>query len=295
MNNKLSLLLIQTYFMKFIAFFLSFFIFQSTRSQDIINLLDGNEIYSKVLKITDLEVEYKKYSNIDGPSYTKKLSEVSNIKYKNGSTDYFQNQGGSESTSKKKKYIKVSPPEIDGTRLAEVDRINGMDIYFMSQPLLEYEIVGYAGNFVSDINLKNIWKLSGTNLKSRMSMLSQAVFEKAQEMNEVVNGLVYSDGTSVLVIRYLKDSQNKVNLAKVDTLYGHELYILSKPYMKTYDITNTEEFKSGEVVSLFSLGLISRPMIDDIEVLVKYIRSQKKNSNAVLYREGKSGSGIKWR
>ena len=53
-------------------------------AQDIIVKKDGTTIESKVTKITSMEVEYKKWSNIDGPVYTIDKEEVAQIKYQNG-------------------------------------------------------------------------------------------------------------------------------------------------------------------------------------------------------------------
>ena len=53
-------------------------------AQDVIVKKDGTTIESKVTKITSMEVEYKKWSNIDGPVYTIDKEEVAQIKYQNG-------------------------------------------------------------------------------------------------------------------------------------------------------------------------------------------------------------------
>lgn len=53
-------------------------------AQDIIVKIDGTTIDSKVTKITTTEVEYKKWSNVDGPVYTIDKNLVAQIKYQNG-------------------------------------------------------------------------------------------------------------------------------------------------------------------------------------------------------------------
>jgi uncharacterized protein (TIGR02145 family) len=61
-------------------------------SQDIIVLKDGNEIASKVVSIKDGYVNYKKYTNPDGPLYSNNISEVFMIKYENGEKEVFTDQ-----------------------------------------------------------------------------------------------------------------------------------------------------------------------------------------------------------
>lgn len=58
-------------------------------SQDVITLTDGTEIKAKVNKISDKEIEYKKWSNIDGPTYTLNVNKIESIKYNNGEKDVF--------------------------------------------------------------------------------------------------------------------------------------------------------------------------------------------------------------
>lgn len=59
-------------------------------SQDLIKKRNGDEIISKVLEINPSEVKYKKYDNQDGPTYTILISEVSSIKYQNGTEELFK-------------------------------------------------------------------------------------------------------------------------------------------------------------------------------------------------------------
>lgn len=58
-------------------------------SQDVIFLSNGNEIEAKVVKIGRDEIEYKKWSNQDGPTYTEQKANVFMIKYQNGEKDVF--------------------------------------------------------------------------------------------------------------------------------------------------------------------------------------------------------------
>ena len=59
-------------------------------SQDIITLRNGEEIQAKVIKVGNVEIEYKKFSNLNGPAYTIEKSTVFMIKYENGSKDVFE-------------------------------------------------------------------------------------------------------------------------------------------------------------------------------------------------------------
>lgn len=58
-------------------------------AQDVIIKKDGTTILSTVIKVGQLEVEYKKYNNQTGPTYTISINELSHINYANGTKDTF--------------------------------------------------------------------------------------------------------------------------------------------------------------------------------------------------------------
>ena len=75
-------------------------------SQDVITLSNGTEIKAKVIKITSSEIEYKKWSYLDGPSYIESVNNISSIKYQNGENETFNkvvtNNEGVVATAQKK-------------------------------------------------------------------------------------------------------------------------------------------------------------------------------------------------
>lgn len=60
------------------------------RAQDVIVKHDGCTILAKVVKVASKEIEYKKYSNQEGPTYVILLSDVKAINYENGEKDVFE-------------------------------------------------------------------------------------------------------------------------------------------------------------------------------------------------------------
>lgn len=68
---------------------LSLFAFLSSNAQDVITKIDGNEILAKVLEVSQNEIKYRKYKNLDGPIYSVAKSDISSIRYVDGSKDIF--------------------------------------------------------------------------------------------------------------------------------------------------------------------------------------------------------------
>lgn len=58
-------------------------------AQDVIVKKDGTTILSKVTELSDTEVKYKKYSNLNGPTYSVNVIDLQCINYENGDKDTF--------------------------------------------------------------------------------------------------------------------------------------------------------------------------------------------------------------
>lgn len=60
-------------------------------AQDVIVKKDGSTILAKVLEITSEEVKYKKFSNLDGPSYVIRKIDILSVNYENGEKEELGN------------------------------------------------------------------------------------------------------------------------------------------------------------------------------------------------------------
>jgi len=61
-------------------------------AQDIITFKNGDEVQAVVLEVGINDIRYKKFENQEGPDYKINKSEVSIIKYENGSEDVFNDK-----------------------------------------------------------------------------------------------------------------------------------------------------------------------------------------------------------
>jgi len=81
-------------------------------AQDVITLKNGTDINALVQKIGDVEIEYKKFDNPNGPNYTLKKSEILMIRYENGSKDIFSEE------------VKKSASALETTKMQNTETIN---------------------------------------------------------------------------------------------------------------------------------------------------------------------------
>ena len=58
-------------------------------AQDIITKMDGTDIQAKVIAVDESQISYKKYSNLNGPIYTTRISDILMITYENGEREIY--------------------------------------------------------------------------------------------------------------------------------------------------------------------------------------------------------------
>ncbi len=62
---------------------------KTSLAQDTITMHNGDKLAVKVLKVGPNEIEYKKWSNLEGPTYLSTVASTKEIKYHNGERDVF--------------------------------------------------------------------------------------------------------------------------------------------------------------------------------------------------------------
>ena len=98
-----------------LSLMITMFIGFPIKAQDFIVLKTGDEVKSKVLEIGLTEIKYKKYDNLNGPSYTVTKSDVFMVRYENGTKDVISTIQSENIPGKNKIYeINESSPTSKG-------------------------------------------------------------------------------------------------------------------------------------------------------------------------------------
>ena len=98
-------------------------------AQDLIVKKDGSVIQAKVTKIGTSEVEYKKWSNQDGPQYSIAVADILAINYQNGEKETFENVGAGSSQAAKSEaddqqsIVQVKPEDLSQEARAANDAL----------------------------------------------------------------------------------------------------------------------------------------------------------------------------
>lgn len=161
-----------------------------SNSQDYIILKNGDEIKAKVLEINNTDIDYKKYSNINGPTYHLDKTDIFMIKYASGDKDVFSKTVSNTSKTPKYNIIDSSPTEFIynstlGNSNCQVQKSRGAKIFgdkasevFYRQDLVFY---GYDLTYL---------KLTNPN---KMGQSMQIIQQYFNEWNIELNKLVGYD------------------------------------------------------------------------------------------------------
>lgn len=189
-------------------------------AQDIIIMRNGKEIQAKVAKINNDNIEYKKWTNQDGPIYTVPKQDVFLIKYVNGDKDIFtdedtQQKPQQSSNSAEPKYIKKLPAD-NNQQL--IDRYK-VPVYFAKAPSDKdskyfFPIMAMSDSSIvsnSDMEMKIVPTVVcsyTSNYDIRYSIELQNKTDKVVYVDLANSFRIYSDGTST---SYFSTEQTTVN------------------------------------------------------------------------------------
>ena len=116
----------------------------SIKAQDLIVLQTAEEIQAKVTAITEDTVTYKRWSNLEGPTYTIAKSKIFYIKYQNGEKDIF----GTTTTQQSNKTLQTQ--EVLSTTTKQ-DTGNPIPIKFQGYATLGTIFTDYTGGLTLDL------------------------------------------------------------------------------------------------------------------------------------------------
>lgn len=179
--------------------------------------------------------------------------------------------------------------------LAKVNKVNGVEVYVLSEPLRDYEVV-FGGDNKIQWGSFVTGGLLNASIETRMSKFVKAVQEKSEAEDRKFDAVIYTDGKNVSAIKFLEEkSDENERMAEVQKMDGIPLYIMSEP-IANYSV---EADKGGGIKwkSLVTAGLMNNSIEQDVEQIVKKLDGKFKRGkiDAIMYADGKKGDGIKFK
>lgn len=112
-------------------------------AQDVIVLNDGSSIISKVVEVGSSDVKYKKWSNLEGPTYTLKITEILSVNYQNGEKESFSER--SQQIQEEELSSLMSSNQIK-TEMNSANRLEKEKLLASARNLnIAARVVGYGG------------------------------------------------------------------------------------------------------------------------------------------------------
>ena len=177
----------------------------------------------------------------------------------------------------------------DEEGLARVSKIQGIEIYMLSEPVRDYEVISDVSN---GINASSA--ITGGMVNESIADKAAKFVRRAMKENSRIDAVVYSSGKRVVGIRF-KDAATPETkgIGRVKKINGLDTFVLSEP-LQDYEVLTS---KGGGIKwkSYVTGGLINNSIEEDIEKMVKKIQGNGTSVDGVIYSAGKSASGFRYR
>jgi hypothetical protein len=173
--------------------------------------------------------------------------------------------------------------------LARVNKVQGIEVYVLSEPLRDYEVISDVGTAISTTSAVT----AGLVNESIADKISTFV-RKAMKENSRIDAVIYSSGKRIVGVRF-KDTATPANkgIGRVKKIDGMDVYVLSEPMLNYEVLTN----KSGGIKwkSAVTGGLINNSIEDDLERMAKKVSTTGTAVDGMIYSSGKTASGFRYR
>lgn len=183
----------------------------------------------------------------------------------------------------------------DQKGLARVNRIDGVEVYFMNEPLNDYEVVFDVGTGLKATSLIT-GGLINEGVSEKASQFVKKAIKEAKDEKYDFDAIIYSSGKKIVAVKFKNPKPEFKLLARVQKIEGVEIYLLSEP-LKEYEVFNSK--KGGfKMKSALTGGLVNNSIEEDVAQFVqKLVKDSEKDNekiDGIVYGAGKSAAGIKF-
>lgn len=184
----------------------------------------------------------------------------------------------------------------DQKGLARVQKIQGVECYFMSEPLRPYEVVLDKGTGFKATSLLT-GGLVNEGISAKASQFVKRIIKEAQNNNVDIDAVIYTNGKRAVGVRFTDEPTEENNgIARVHKIEGVEIYVLAEPLRNYRVISN----KGGgmKMKSLVTAGVVNNSIETDITKMVRKLQKSTRKVggiDAIVYGAGKKASGAQFK
>ncbi len=183
----------------------------------------------------------------------------------------------------------------DTEGIIKVNKVQGVEAYFLAEPLQDYEVVLDSRNGLQWGSLLTDG-LINESINAKANQLVRKVLKVAKKQNVEIDAVVYYGGKRIAGVKFKEDiDESQKGKGKVIKINGVEVYLLGEPE-KDYKIVMN--VRGGlKMKSLVTSGLANNSIDEDIEKMIRKLNKKTKSkggADAIVYQTGKSAIGVKF-
>lgn len=173
--------------------------------------------------------------------------------------------------------------------LARVQRLDGVEVYILAEPLRDYETMT---SVTTGVKAESI--LTGGLFNESITDKVLQYIRRARKQGAVFDAVLYSGGKSIVTIRFTdKPSEKTKGIAQVRQLDGVDVYVLAEP-VKDYE-TIISSGSSLRWKSYLTGGLVNNSIEEDMAGFIKKMRTNGVNMEGLIYSGGKAAISFKYK
>ena len=185
--------------------------------------------------------------------------------------------------------ISLSFKNDDQEGLARVNKVQGIEVYVLSEPVRDYEVISDVGTGISTTSA-----VTGGLVNETIADKISKFVRRAMKENSRIDAVVYSSGKRIVGIRFNDAPKTDTKgIARVKKINGMDAYVLAEPLMD-YEVLTS---KSGGIKwkSAITGGLINNSIEEDLERMAKKVSGNGTSVDGIIYSSGKTASGFRYR
>jgi hypothetical protein len=182
----------------------------------------------------------------------------------------------------------ASAPQKDKHALCRVQKVNGIEVYILCEPVSDYEVISNTKGGVKITSL-----LTGGIVNESISERVAQFVKKAQEGYPKLDGIIYTAGKEVGAFKWTqKPSAGQKGLAMAQKIDGHFVFVMAEPEMPYESIGQVSGGTKWK--SLATAGIVNNSVEEDMSKYLKRALKEKPSLDAIVYNNGRSVMALRW-
>jgi len=185
----------------------------------------------------------------------------------------------------------------DKKGLARVTKIQGVEAYFLSEPLREYDVVFDEGTGLKVTSILT-GGLVNESVSDKATQFVERVVKEGKEQGKSFDAVIYTSGKKVIAVKFKTEgTDTNKGIGRVKKISGMDIFVLSEP-LSDYDVVNQ---KGGglKLKSALTGGVVNNSIEEDVEQFANRLKKDAeddgKTVEAIVYSAGKSAIGAKYK